>query len=119
MAKQVATNVGANVLSQVLGLGNTGNAVLGASANLLSLKFSRNDETEADLVGLELMARAGYDPRAGITLWQKMQAASKGAPPQWMSTHPASDTRIKEIQSHLPQVMPLYERAKAAHSKAN
>ena len=114
IGKQAATSIGANVVSQVFGLGNLGQAALGASANLLTLKFSRDDETESDLVGLELMARAGYDPRAGITLWQKMQAANKGAPPQWLSTHPASDTRIKEIQKHLPEVMPLYERAKKA-----
>ena len=114
MGKQAATSIGANVVSQVFGLGNLGQAALGASANLLTLKFSRDDETESDLVGLELMARAGYDPRAGITLWQKMQAASKGAPPQWLSTHPAGDTRIKEIQKHLFEVMPLYERAKKA-----
>jgi predicted Zn-dependent protease len=111
MGKQAATNVGANVLSQVLGLGRTGNAVLGASASLLTLKFSRDDETEADTVGLELAARAGYDPRSGITLWQKMQAANKGAPPQWLSTHPSGDSRIKEIERHLPQVMPLYYAA--------
>jgi predicted Zn-dependent protease len=111
MGKQAATSIGANVLSSVLGLGQAGNAVLGASANLLTLKFSRDDETEADTVGLELAARAGYDPRAGITLWRKMQAANKGAPPQWLSTHPASDTRIKEIEKHLPQVLPLYYKA--------
>jgi len=116
MGKSAATNIGANVLSSVLGLGNAGNAVLGASANLLSLKFSRDDETEADSVGLELAARAGYDPRAGITLWRKMQEASKGAPPQWFSTHPASDTRIKEIERQLPQVMPLYFRASGKSS---
>ena len=116
MGKSAATNIGANVLSSVLGLGNAGNAVLGASANLLSLKFSRDDETEADTVGLELAARAGYDPRAGITLWRKMQEASKGAPPQWFSTHPASDTRIKEIERQLPQVMPLYLRASGKKS---
>ena len=114
MGKQAATSVGVNIASQVFGLGNLGHAALGASANLLTLKFSRDDETESDIVGLELMARAGYDPRAGVTLWQKMQAASKGAPPQWLSTHPAGDTRIKEIQKHLPEVMPLYERAKKA-----
>ncbi len=114
MGKQAATNIGANVVSQVLGLGNLGNAALGAGANLLTLKFSRDDETEADLVGLDLMARAGYDPRAGVSLWKKMQAANKGAPPQWMSTHPSSDSRIKEIERHLPQVMPLYERARVA-----
>ena len=116
MGKQAATSVGVNIASQVLGLGNLGHAALGASANLLTLKFSRDDETDADLVGLELMARAGYDPRAGVTLWQKMQAASKGAPPQWMSTHPSSDSRIKEIQKHLVEVMPLYERAKKAQA---
>ena len=114
MGKAAATNIGANIASQIFGLGNLGNAALGAGANLLTLKFSRDDETEADLVGLELMARAGYDPRAGITLWQKMQAANKGAPPQWMSTHPSGDTRIKEIEKNLPQVMPLYERARLA-----
>ena len=116
MGKQAATNIGANVLSSVLGLGNAGNAVLGASANLLTLKFSRDDETEADTVGLELAARAGYDPRAGITLWRKMQQANKGAPPQWLSTHPASDNRIKEIEKHLPEVMPLYYRASGKSS---
>ena len=114
MGKQAATSITANVVSQVFGLGNLGNAALGAGANLLTLKFSRDDETEADLVGLELMARAGYDPRAGVTLWQKMQAANKGAPPQWMSTHPASENRIKEIRKHLAEVMPLYERTKSA-----
>jgi len=81
-------------------------------ANLLNLKFSRDDETEADLVGMEIAARAGFDPRAGVTLWQKMSAANKGAPPQWLSTHPSGETRIEEIQANLPKVMPLYERTK-------
>lgn len=82
-------------------------------ANLLTLEFGREDESEADLVGMELAARAGYDPRAGVTLWQKMAAASKGAPPQWLSTHPSGKTRIADIQANLPKVMPLYERARA------
>jgi predicted Zn-dependent protease len=81
-------------------------------ANLLTLEFSRENESEADLVGMELAARAGYDPRAGITLWQKMGAANKGAPPQWLSTHPSGKTRIADIEKNLPKVMPLYERAK-------
>ena len=78
---------------------------------LLTLKFSREDESEADLVGMELAARAGYDPRAGVSLWRKMSSASKGAPPQWMSTHPAGSTRINEIEQNLAKVLPLYERA--------
>jgi predicted Zn-dependent protease len=81
-------------------------------ANLLTLEFSREDESEADLVGMELAARAGYDPRSGVTLWQKMGAANKGAPPQWLSTHPAGSRRIADIEANLPKVMPLYERAK-------
>ena len=81
-------------------------------AQLLSLKFSREDESEADLVGMELAARAGYNPRAGVTLWQKMSAANKGAPPQWLSTHPSGNTRIKDIEANLNKVEPFYERAK-------
>jgi predicted Zn-dependent protease len=60
---------------------------------------------------LELAARAGYDPAAGVTLWQKMAAVNKGAPPQWLSTHPAGPTRIKDIEANLPKVAPLYARA--------
>ena len=112
LAQQAATNIGASLLSQIFGLGNTGNAVLGASANLIGLRFSREDETDADAVGLELAARAGYDPRAGVTLWQKMQASHNGAPPQWLSSHPADGNRVAEIQRHLPEVMPLYEKAR-------
>jgi len=81
-------------------------------ANLLTLEFSREDESEADLVGMELAARAGFDPRAGVTLWQKMSAANKGGPPQWLSTHPSGKTRIADIEKNLPRVLPLYERAK-------
>ena len=112
MGKQAATHLGANLASQMLGLGNLGNVALGAGVNLLTLKFSRDDETEADIVGLELAARSGYNPSAGITLWKKMQEAAKGAPPQWLSTHPASNARITVITRHLPEVMPLYERAR-------
>ena len=81
-------------------------------ANLLTLEFGREDESEADLVGMELAARAGFDPRSGVTLWQKMSAANKGAPPQWLSTHPSGTTRIADIQKNLSKVMPLFERAR-------
>ena len=111
MGKSTATRIGASLLSSVLGLGNTGDALLNMGSQLLTLKFSREDESEADLIGMELAARSGYDPRAGVTLWQKMAAAAKGAPPQFMSTHPSSTTRIQDIESNLPKVMPLYQRA--------
>ena len=111
MGKTAATRVGASLLSSILGLGNLGDAALNMGGQLLTLKFSREDESEADLVGLDLAARAGYDPRAGISLWQKMLKASEGAPPEFMSTHPAGPTRIKDIESHLPKVLPLYQQA--------
>ena len=111
MGKTAATRIGANLFSSLLGLGSTGDALLGAGATLLTLKFSREDESEADIVGMELAARAGYDPAAGITLWQKMMRASAGAPPQFMSTHPAGESRIQDIQAKLPKVEGLYARA--------
>lgn len=111
MGKSSATRLGAGLISSIFGLGNMGDSILNMGGQLLTLKFSREDESEADLVGMELAARSGYDPRAGISLWQKMSAAAKGAPPQWMSTHPASSTRIQDIEANLPKVMPLFERA--------
>jgi predicted Zn-dependent protease len=111
MAKNAATGIGANLLSNVLGLGQLGQTVTSYGAQLLTLQFSRSDESDADLVGMELAARAGFDPRAGVSLWQKMAVASKGAPPQWLSTHPSGNTRIADIQANLPKVLPLYARS--------
>jgi predicted Zn-dependent protease len=115
MAKNGLTGLVANVGSQLLGFGQLGQSLTHYGAQLLTLEFSRSDESEADLVGMELAARAGFDPRAGVTLWQKMGAANKNAPPQWLSTHPAGTTRIADIQANLPKVMPLYERSKKAN----
>lgn len=111
MGKTAATRIGAGLLSSLLGLGNVGDSLLNMGAQLLTLKFSREDESEADLVGMDLAARAGYDPRAGVSLWQKMGAQNKGAPPQWMSTHPSGPTRIKDIEATIPKVAGLFERA--------
>lgn len=112
LAKTQLTQLGTSLLGAFVGNGQYTD-LFNAGGSLLTLKFSRDDETEADIVGLDLAARAGYDPRAGVTLWQKMGAASKGAPPQWLSTHPAGKNRIKEIERHFPEVMPLYEAARA------
>jgi len=111
MAKSELTNLGVSLLSQKIGDGRF-NGLFQAGGSLLTLKFSRSDETDADIVGLELSSRAGFDPRAGITLWQKMTASSHGAPPQWLSTHPSGQHREQEIQRHLPEVMPLYQQAR-------
>ena len=110
---QGAARLGGAVVAGVLGIDpRLTDAAARGGANLLTLEFSREDESEADLVGMELAARAGYDPRAGVSLWQKMGAANKNAPPQWLSTHPSGKSRIKEIEANLPKVLPLYERAR-------
>lgn len=106
MVAQGAIGVGAAVFG--LGDATTDAAGMGYQA-LLATRFSRTDESEADRIGLELAARAGYDPRAGITLWQKMTSASQGGkPPEFLSSHPADASRVKQIQKLLPSVMPLY-----------
>lgn len=109
MSRQVATSGFIGIASSALGL-SAGQAQLASLAGDvgLSLPHSRTQEAEADKIGLELMARAGYNPNAAITLWQKMQAQSGGSGPQFLSTHPSSANRIKEIQTLLPAVMPLY-----------
>lgn len=111
MSKQMLTRLGAGALSAVLGLGYAGDTMVRMGGQLVGLVFSRHDETEADLVGLELAARAGYEPRAGVSLWQKMARLSKGAPLPFLSTHPSGPTRIRDIETNIPKVVGLYSRA--------
>lgn len=75
------------------------------------LPHSREQESEADVMGLELMARAGYDPHSAVSVWRKMLAAQQGSPPQFLSTHPSAGNRIAELQARIPKVLPLYEAA--------
>jgi len=111
MGKTMATRGAIEIGSAIFGLGNGGRLLADMGGRLLTLRFGRADETEADLVGLELAARAGYDPRAGVTLWQKMAAANRSAPVELLSTHPSGPTRISEIERNLGKVEGLYERA--------
>jgi len=116
MGKNQALSVGTSLLGKAVGDGKYTKAI-DFGGNLLTLKFSRDDESEADMVGLDLAARAGYDPRAGVTLWQKMSAAGGGAQISWLSTHPSSSSRIQEIEAVLPKVTPLYEQAQKDKQK--
>jgi len=107
----LVTSLGGAALSAWLGYDVRGLA--NTAGQLYVLKFSRDEEREADLVGLDIAARAGYDPRAGIALWNKMAALNqRGAPIELLSTHPGGEHRIEQIEDHLNVLLPLYARAK-------
>lgn len=85
----------------------------GTAAQLMLLKFSREQESEADVVGQQLMARAGFDPRKAVNLWQNMIAAGSARPPKWLSTHPDPQARMGELARRAGGLMPVYEQARA------
>ncbi|MES1946013.1 peptidase M48 Ste24p [Salinisphaera sp. C84B14] len=116
VSQQAATQGGLQVVSAFLGgSGGGGNQAvmsalgLGAQVGIL-LPFSRTQESEADTIGLELMARAGFDPRQSVALWQNMAAAGGEKPAEFMSTHPSNQSRINNLESHMNQAMQLYQQ---------
>lgn len=104
------------VLAGVAMATGAGEGVMGLASQVSAVTFtlphSREQEAESDRMGLELMARAGYDPNAAVTLWQKMGQLGGGSPPELLSTHPSSDTRIRDLQANVPKVLPLYQAAR-------
>jgi predicted Zn-dependent protease len=119
-SQQMASSVGSSLVGVVAdvflpGTGQVSAGLAGAVSQVtFELPYSRVHETEADRMGVELAARAGYDPRAAVTLWQKMAKLSGGgAPPKLLSTHPSHEDRIKDLTEFSQKVMPLYEQARA------
>jgi predicted Zn-dependent protease len=113
VSRSMATGIGVSVAGAVLGAGRAGTDLMGQVARVtFELPHSRLHETEADRIGVELAARAGYDPRAAVSLWGKMASRSAGGPPKWLSTHPAHDERQRELAAASERVMPLYEQAR-------
>jgi len=112
LVTQGVTRFGGLVVASVLGVDpRMTDMVARGGSELLLLKFSRQDETQADLVGMEMAARAGFDPRAAISLWEKMSKLDSTRPNPWLSTHPADKTRITDLENNLKKVMPLYATA--------
>jgi predicted Zn-dependent protease len=116
MATQTATVVGAIALEIFTGVRLDPQLAGTFTQAMFVLPNSRENEQEADLIGIELAARAGYDPRAAITLWQKMGQAGGGGPPAWLSTHPSNEARLRDLQRDVAKVMPLYEAARGKGS---
>jgi len=113
-SQQMAVQQGMGIIQQT-SLGQSaatlGMLGLGAQYGLL-MPFSRTQESEADMIGVDLMAKAGFDPRQSINLWQLMDQATKGRQPiEFMSTHPSDATRIQQLQQHMPQSMALFQQA--------
>ena len=113
IAKSQGTGTLLSIGAQLFGLGQLGDVAASLGTQLITLRFSRDDETDADLVGLELAARGGYDPQASVSLWQKMGQAGGGAGgPSFLSTHPSGPQRIQQLQANVPKVQGLYQRAR-------
>ena len=128
LSQETAVSGGLSVLSAVIpaagassALTQVGMSALGVAAEYgVLLPFSRTHESEADVMGLDLMARAGFDPKQSVTLWQKMSKASAGQQtPEFMSTHPADSTRIADLNEKLPTALAQYQKAQAAGKKPN
>ncbi len=125
-SRAVTTGVGIQVVAVLLGGGHSGATytayeALNAGASLgIMLPFNRGQESEADIVGLDYMARAGFDPRESVPLWQNMSSENEGqSPPEFLSTHPSSDTRIDQLVGQFGKTLALYNEAQAAGRRPN
>ena len=114
IAKSQGTGALLSLGAQLFGLGQLGDVAANVGTQLLTLKFSRDDEIEADLVGLEMGARTGYNPRASVSLWDKMTRASGGSGNiGFLSTHPSGPDRMRRLQDSIPRVEGLYRQSVA------
>jgi predicted Zn-dependent protease len=115
-SQAMAQSIGISVVGAVLGAPSIAQDLTQALIDVtFNLPNSRTDEVEADRIGVELAARAAYDPRAAVSLWEKMTKAGGSQPPQFLSTHPSHASRISDLKGYSQKVLPLYEAARAKH----
>jgi predicted Zn-dependent protease len=115
ISRQMGTQMGIGLVGALFGIGELGQSVAGQVAHVsLNLPNSRQAEVEADRIGVELAARAGFDPNAAVSLWEKMSKVGGGQPPKWLSTHPPHEDRINDLRAYAQKVMPLYTAAKGS-----
>jgi predicted Zn-dependent protease len=117
-SQEMAVNQGMNIVQAVAApqsaLGQTAVGLLGIGAQYgILMPYSRVHESEADIIGVDLMAKAGFDPRQSISLWQLMDQAAQGQPIEFLSTHPSHATRIQDLEQHMPQAMGLFQQAQS------
>jgi predicted Zn-dependent protease len=113
VSQEMASSLAVGIGAAVLGLGDVGQSLANAVSQVtFTLPHSREQETEADRLGVELAARAGYDPHAAVSVWQKMLQAGGSGGPQFLSTHPAPENRLADLKVYADRVMPLYSQAK-------
>ena len=122
--ERVSQAMAAQVGLSVIGVGKEGssqwlNLLAGVGTQVGMLKFSRDHESEADIMGLQYMARAGFDPQESVTLWQNIAKAGGKAGPEFLSTHPSNETRISQLQEHMNEAMQLYENARSQGKNPN
>ncbi|WP_109479035.1 M48 family metallopeptidase [Paraburkholderia sp. C35] len=112
LGEQQAAQLGSGTIPQLFGLADLGEAPLGIGTQLLEMKYERADETEADVIGSEIASRAGFDPRAAITLWDKLAVATRNNRDQgFIYVHPYNPARRADIMKRLPDMLPLYAKA--------
>lgn len=113
ISQQMATGLAVNVAAAAFGLGDVASQLAGMVADVtFNLPRSRGAEVEADRIGVELAARSGYNPHAAVSVWEKMLKNTNGGPPQFLSTHPSPENRLRDLKVYAERVEPLYQQAR-------
>jgi predicted Zn-dependent protease len=112
--QRVSRSMGAQMVLEMVDLGQWKDLASASYGLLLEMPWGRGDESEADHIGLVYMARAGYDPREAVSFWSRMSQGGGSQPPEFLSTHPAHETRIRDLERLMPEALAIYQTASPA-----